>query len=89
MRALWGISSGATLSGTGFDALPGLAHVMPPRNEETAAAFREYVRRYDIATIIVTPFGVESDVVVDYLTDAFGPPKTRSAGEIRYWQVGS
>ena len=54
----------------------------------SATAFREFVRRYDIATIIVTPFGVESDLVVSYLTDAFGPPQTRSAGEVRYWQVG-
>ncbi len=89
MRALWGLSTGASLTGTTNGTLPGLSHVMPPRNEATAAAFREYVRRYEISTIIVTPFGIESDLVVDYLTDAFGPPKTRSAGEIRYWQVGS
>jgi len=88
MRALWGISTGSSFAGTAFGTLPGLSHVMPPRNEETATAFREYVRRYDIATIIVTPFGVESDLVVSYLTDAFGPPQTRSAGEVRYWQVG-
>jgi hypothetical protein len=89
MRALWGISTGTSLAGTELGTLPGLSHTMPPRTEETATKFREYVRRYDIATIIVTPFGVESDVVVDYLTDAFGPPEVRSAGEIRYWQVGS
>ena len=88
MRALWGISTGASLTGTTYGTLPGLSHVMPPRNEATAAAFREYVRRYEISTIIVTPFGIESDLVVGYLTDAFGPPQTRSAGEVRYWQVG-
>ena len=88
MRALWGMSTGASLTGTTYGTLPGLSHVMPPRNEATADAFREYVRRYEISTIIVTPFGIESDLVVGYLTDAFGPPQTRSAGEVRYWQVG-
>jgi len=88
MRALWGISSGASLADTDFGVLPGLNHQMPPRNKATADAFREYVRRYKISTIIVTPFGIQTDLVVEYLTDAFGPPQTRSSGEIRYWKVG-
>lgn len=84
MRTLWGATDGPNVAG-----LPGLNHQMPPRGSQSIAAFRKFVKRYKINTIIATPFGVDNALAMAYLTDAFGEPQVRNAGEIRFWKLPS
>ena len=82
MRTLWGATDGPNV-----DGLPGLDHQMPPRGTRTTAAFRDFVKRYKITTIIATPFGVDNALAVAYISDAFGASQVRNAGEIRFWKI--
>ena len=82
MRTLWGATDGPNVKG-----LPGLDHQMPPRGPHTVTAFREFAKRYKITTVIATPFGVDNTLAVSYISDAFGAPQVRNAGEIRFWRI--
>ncbi|MCX6509025.1 MAG: hypothetical protein NTY27_07575 [Actinobacteria bacterium] len=82
LRATWGVTADTSVSD-----LPGMSHLMPPHSEATVAAFHDYVRRYQITTIIATPFGMEYPQAVRYLIDAFGEPQVRDAGQVRFWKI--
>ena len=82
LRPFWGATNAGIMEG-----VPGLDELMPPRGPETVKAFHEFVRRYRVSIIIATKQGSEYDVAAQYVTDAFGPPRVRDHGAVKFWIV--
>lgn len=60
---------------------------LPQNDAATADAFRRFVRRYHVATVVVE--GAQSrgaEAVVKYLVRAFGAPNSRDGGAVDFWR---
>ncbi len=72
----------APITGFAFPMAP-----LPPLNAATAAVFRSFVARHHVDEIVWRPWGYHPELVVSYLTLAFGPGRLYDAGHVRVWNV--
>ncbi|MFZ2057292.1 MAG: hypothetical protein WAV54_07785 [Acidimicrobiales bacterium] len=61
---------------------------LPPNDASTAAAFREFARRYDVTVVVVEEaLSPQAEAVAKYLVRAFGAPNRRDGGTLDFWRL--